>query len=162
MKKVFLIAIICTLVDQVIKLIITNSLDFGDSIQIIPSLFSLTLLQNTGAAFSIFSSGTIVLILVSLVALNLIYWFLIKDKDLNKLETIVYGVLIGGILGNLIDRVFYGYVIDYLDFNILGFNFPVFNFADICIVVTIILIIIFTLKGEKDARKSKWGRNKIR
>ena len=152
MKKVFLIAIICTLVDQVIKLIITNSLDFGDSIQIIPSLFSLTLLQNTGAAFSIFSSGTIVLILVSLVALNLIYWFLIKDKDLNKLETIVYGVLIGGILGNL---VFYGYVIDYLDFNILGFNFPVFNFADICIVVTIILIIIFTLKGEKDARKSK-------
>ena len=153
MKKVFLIAIICTLVDQVIKLIITNSLDFGDSIQIIPSLFSLTLLQNTGAAFSIFSSGTIVLI--SLVALNLIYWFLIKDKDLNKLETIVYGVLIGGILGNLIDRVFYGYVIDYLDFNILGFNFPVFNFADICIVVTIILIIIFTLKGEKDARKSK-------
>ena len=86
MKKVLLIAIICTLVDQVIKLVITNSLDFGDSIQVINGFFSLTLLQNTGAAFSIFSSGTIILILVSLVALNLIYWFLIKDKNLNMTE----------------------------------------------------------------------------
>lgn len=155
MKKVLLVAVICTLVDQVVKAIVVNNLDFNESIEVISGFFSLTLLQNTGAAFSILSSGTLFLVLVSLVALNLIYWFLIKDKNLNKLETIIYGVLIGGILGNLIDRIFHGYVIDYLDFKIFGYNFPVFNLADICIVVTIILIIIFTLKGEKNETKSK-------
>lgn len=155
MRKILLIAVICTLIDQVIKFIVTSNLNFGESFSIINNFFSITLLQNTGAAFSILSSGTLILILISLVALNLIYWFLIRGKILTKLENFVYGILIGGILGNLIDRVFHGYVIDYLDFQIFNYNFPVFNFADICIVVTIFLIIILILKGEKNARKGK-------
>lgn len=149
MKKVLLIAGICTLVDQVIKIVLTNILSFGDSITVIKNFFSFTMLQNTGAAFSILNSNTIFLILMSIVALNLIYWFLIKDKNLTKTETIIYGVLIGGIIGNLIDRIFHGYVIDYLDFNIFGYNFPVFNLADMCIVIAAFLIIIMIFKGDK-------------
>lgn len=64
---------------------------------------------------------------------------------------IIYGILLGGIIGNLIDRIIYGYVIDYLNFNIFGYNFPVFNFADICIVISIFIIIIEILKGDKNA-----------
>ena len=63
-------------------------------------------------------------------------------------------MLIGGIIGNLIDRIIYGYVIDYLDFNIFGYNYPVFNLADSMIVISIILLILFINKGDTyDSRK---------
>lgn len=63
--------------------------------------------------------------------------------------------MIGGILGNLFDRIIYGYVIDYLDFYIFGYNFPIFNIADICIVISVILIIIDTLWGGKGEVRGK-------
>lgn len=155
MKKILVIAFVCTLVDQIIKNVLISVLSVGSSISVIDGFFSITMLQNTGAAFSILSSNTLFLILISILALNLIYFFLIKGKDLNKYEKIIYGVLIGGIIGNLIDRVVHGSVIDYLDFNLFGYNFPVFNFADICIVISIILIIIFICKGEKHGVSDK-------
>lgn len=57
-------------------------------------------------------------------------------------------MLLGGILGNLLDRIIYGYVIDYISLNIMGYSFPIFNFADICIVIAILLMIIKTIKGD--------------
>ena len=63
-------------------------------------------------------------------------------------------MLIGGILGNLFDRIIYGYVIDYLDFYILGYNYPVFNIADMCIVISVFLIIIDTIRGGFNENKS--------
>jgi len=155
MKKILVIAFICTLVDQVIKNVLISVLSVGSSISVIDGFFSITILQNTGAAFSILSSNTLLLILISVLALNLIYFFLIRGKQLNNFEEIIYGILIGGIIGNLIDRVVHGSVIDYLDFNLFGYNFPVFNFADICIVISIILIIISICKGEKDGVSNK-------
>ena len=147
MKKILVISFICTLVDQVIKNVLISVLSVGSSISVIDGFFSITILQNTGADFSILSSNTLLLILISVLALNLIYFFLIRGKQLNNFEEIIYGILIGGIIGNLIDRVVHGSVIDYLDFNLFGYNFPVFNFADICIVISIILIIISICKG---------------
>ncbi len=162
MKKILVIAFICTLIDQVIKNVLISVLPFGSSISVIDGFFKITSLENTGAAFSILSSNTLLLILISIISLNLIYFFLIKDKKLSKFENILYGILIGGILGNLIDRVVHGYVIDYLDFNLFGYNFPVFNFADICIVISIILIVIFIFRSEKHDVSSKWDRWKTR
>ena len=148
MKKLLIIAVSFLIADQLIKYAVTSIFSFGESLNIISDFFSITLLKNTGAAFSILSSNTIFLIIISLLALILIYVFFIKDKKLNKLDTWLYGMLIGGILGNLIDRIIHGYVIDYLDFDI--FNFPVFNFADMLIVISIILIIVSIIKGEKN------------
>jgi len=162
MKKILVIAFVCTLLDQVIKNVLISVFSVGSSISVIDGFFSITMLQNTGAAFSILSSSTLFLILISIVALNLIYFFLIKGRELNRFDIIVYGVLIGGIIGNLIDRVVHGSVIDYLDFNLFGYNFPVFNFADICIVISIILIIISICKGEKYGVSNKWSWRKIR
>ena len=67
---------------------------------------------------------------------------------LNNRNILAFGILYGGIIGNLIDRIFYGRVIDFLDFTIFGYDFPVFNFADICIVSGIFLIIIAIYKKE--------------
>ncbi len=155
MKKVIVIAVICTLIDQVIKNVLFWLLSFGSSVEVISNFFSLTMIQNTGAAFSILSSNTLFLIVVSIISLCLIYYFFIKDRDLVKVEEYLYGILIGGILGNLIDRIVRGYVIDYLDFNVFGYNFPVFNLADVCIMVSIVLIVIHLVKGEKNEVSGK-------
>lgn len=149
MKKILTTSFICILIDQIIKIIITTNLKFTESINVIKNFFRITYLRNNGAAFSILSGNRIFLILITLIALLIIYIFLIKNKNINKIETICYGTLIGGIIGNLIDRVRLGYVIDYLDFNIINYNYPVFNFADICIVVSAILLLIISIKEVK-------------
>lgn len=153
MKKIFLIAACCISLDQLIKIFITNIFSFGESLEIVTNFFAITLLKNTGAAFSILSSNTPFLIFISIIALILIYFSFIKNKNLNKPDIILYGMLIGGIIGNLLDRIIHGYVIDYLDFNI--FNFPVFNLADILIVTSIFFIIIKMIKGEKHGIQSR-------
>ena len=148
MKKITLISLICIFIDQITKLIIKNIINFNNSVIVIKKFFSLTYVKNYGAAWSILSGSRIFLITIALVSLFLIYNYFIKDKNLSKLEIITYGLLIGGIIGNLIDRIVFGYVIDFFDFLIFNYNFPVFNFADIFIVVSAGLIIIDTVRGE--------------
>ena len=130
-------------------------MNYGQSISVINGFFNITLVGNTGAAFSILSSNTILLIVISLAVLNIIYFFFIKGKKLTIFEQVSYGLLVGGIMGNLVDRVVHMQVIDYLDFNIFGYNFPIFNLADIAIVVSMILIAIQVIKGDKDGVSSK-------
>lgn len=147
-KKLTIYSIILIVIDQVIKIVVNSSLKLYESITIIKNFFNITYVQNKGAAWSILSGNRFLLIGIAIIALFLIFMFFIKDKKLSKLEIIFYCLLIGGIVGNFIDRAIYGYVVDYLDFNIFGYNFPIFNFADICIVVSVILILIKSIKEE--------------
>ena len=142
MKKICLFSLIFIIVDVVIKIIVSRYITLYDSIVLIPNFFAITYVRNTGAAFSVLENNRILFIVIGLVALYLIYRYLIRDKSLNKLSIISYSMLLGGIIGNMIDRIVYGYVIDYLSFNIFRYNFPVFNLADTFIVVSVILIII--------------------
>ena len=148
MKKSILVLIVCFFIDQFIKNIIINVLSVGESVSIIKNFLSITYVRNSGAAFSILESNTILLILISIFALIFIFNYLSKDK-LNSFESVLYGVLSGGICGNLFDRIVYRSVIDYLDFNIFGYRFPIFNFADTLIVISMFLIII-TMKDDKN------------
>lgn len=155
MKKLFGIAFATTLLDQLIKNGLLFFMSYGESINVINGFFNITLIGNTGAAFSILSSNTLLLIIISLVVLNVLYFCFIKGKNLSDFEQVSFGLLIGGILGNLIDRVLRMQVIDYLDFTFFGFNFPVFNLADIAIVISMILIAIQVIKGDKNGVSSK-------
>ena len=155
MKKFYGVTLGIILLDQIIKNVLLFLMGLGNSFTVISNFFNITLIGNTGAAFSILSSNTLFLIIISIVVLNLIYFLFIKGKKLSGYEQISYGVLVGGIIGNLIDRVVHGQVIDYLDFNIFGYNFPVFNLADIAIVISMIFIAILVIKGEKDGVSSK-------
>lgn len=147
MGYIIVIAVSLLLIDQLVKFIITNIFTVGSGIIVIKDFFSLTHVHNTGAAFSILEGSQVFLILMTLIFIIAIYFFFIKDKKINLLEKCSYGLLIGGIMGNLIDRIFLGYVVDYLAFNIFGYNFPVFNLADSFIVIAVFLIIIDTWKG---------------
>ncbi len=152
MKKISLLALCFALIDQIVKYIFTHVFSYGDSMDIIENFLAITLLKNRGAAFGIFNSNTIFLVIVSIFVLVAIYFLFIKNTRLDKIDIVLYGMLIGGIVGNLIDRIYYGYVIDFIDVNIL--NFPVFNFADSFIVISIILICIKMMRSEKNELRS--------
>ena len=146
-RKIFTIAIIALAIDQITKVATSIILDFNKPIQVIKDFFYLTLCHNEGAAWGIFSNTKIIILIGTIIALITIYHFIYCFKQ-NKRNTLAFGLLLGGLSGNLIDRLLFGYVRDFLDFYIFGYDYPVFNIADICIVFGVILLIIAVLKGE--------------
>lgn len=152
-SKIFSIYLITCIIDQIVKLVLRFNMEVGDSIDIIPNFFKLEYLQNTGAAFSSFEGMRYVLIIVSLIIFMLIIKYIKKNEISRKTEIISLGMILGGLVGNLIDRVLCGYVIDYLSFNIFGYSFAVFNLADSFIVVGVILLTIDMILVEVEKRK---------
>ena len=131
-KKLLIITIICVLIDQITKFLVVSNLDLDTGFNIIPSFFSITYVRNTGAAWGMFSNGTMILAILSTIFLYFAIKYIYEAKNITKLNAISYGLLVGGIIGNLIDRLLRNYVVDFLNFNIFGYNFPVFNIADTC------------------------------
>lgn len=152
MKKKFIlfIAFFLFLFDQLIKFVVVTNMKLFESIKVINNFFYITYVENEGAAFSILTGQKWFLILASIIVLAILYFNFIKDQKLNKYEIITYGTLFGGIIGNLYDRIVRGIVVDYLDFIILGYDAPIFNFADICIVVSMFVLVLLQLRGEKN------------
>ena len=127
------------------------------TVNIIDNFFSLTYVLNDGAAFSLFASRTYLLILIALLCLFFIIYELKSNLD-DRILSIGYSLALAGLLGNFLDRLIDGYIIDYLSFKILGYNYPIFNFADILIVVGIIIVIIKEIlkeRGKKYEVRSK-------
>lgn len=155
MKKVTIFSLIVFIIDQIVKLIVSFNLDLNSSIAVIDDFFYISNVRNYGAAFSILYGNRLLLVVVSIIALFIIYRYLIKGNCNRKIDIFIYSLLIGGTLGNLFDRIFYGYVIDYLDFNILGYSFPVFNIADMCIVLSTIFLVFIMFVGEKNENNSR-------
>ena len=127
------------------------------TVNIIDNFFSLTYVLNDGAAFSLFASRTYLLILIALLCLFFIIYELKSNLD-DRILSIGYSLALAGLLGNFLDRLIDGYIIDYLSFKILGYNYPIFNFADILIVVGIIVVIIKEIlkeRGKKNEVRSK-------
>jgi signal peptidase II len=142
MRKIFLILML-VLIDQVIKRIVILNIDLNHSIEIIKDFFYLWNVRNFGAAFSIFDGKLLFLIATGVLASIYLIYLIVKKQD-----EIAYYFLFGGLIGNLIDRIFLGYVIDYLGFEIFGYHFPIFNFADILITLSATYIILSVLKEE--------------
>lgn len=142
MKRLTIYSLVFLMIDLLIKIIVINFMELYGTIKIIPGFFNITYVRNTGAAFSILEDSRIFFIVITFIALIVIYLFLLKDKVLNKYQTFLYSMLIGGIVGNLVDRIIYGYVVDFLSFNIFGYSFPVFNIADSFIVISVILLVL--------------------
>ena len=152
MKKnlinVYLLSIWIIVVDQFLKIYLSSKVLFQKPFVIVPNFFSIDLVHNTGGAFSILSGNRWLFIVIGILVVVIISFFIKKIEYLNYKYTMIFALLIGGILGNLIDRIFRGYVIDYLSFKIFGYNYPVFNFADICIVLGVLLLLVAVIKKE--------------
>lgn len=149
MKKLFMGSLAFTLIDFVIKQIIINNLALDDIFELTSFLY-ITYVKNIGAAFSMLKGNVFFLIIISFIALNILFHFYNKENKISKIKYVSYCLLIGGIIGNLIDRIFYNSVIDYIGVIIFKYHFPIFNFADICIVIGCILLFILSLKEDKN------------
>ncbi len=143
--------IIAIAADQILKALVENFLN-GEVI-LIDNFFSLHLVHNTGVAWGMLDGRKIFILLASLLAL----WFVSYiQKTLDDHRTDLFFVFIyAGAIGNMIDRVFRGYVVDYLDFTIFGYDFPVFNLADMYLVLGSIGLFIFVIVNEKKEEKNE-------
>ena len=149
----FAVAFVALVIDQVTKRIVEQSIPIYTSVPFIEALFpyfSLTHIQNTGAAFSLFQNGNVFFIIVAIIVSALIVFYTPRLPREDRLSRLALGLQLGGALGNLVDRLRYGYVIDFLHIRIpeIGFDWPVSNFADIFIVSGVVLLILASLRRE--------------
>lgn len=144
----WIVALVSLIMDHLTKLWVVQNFEPGETLPLWHSVFHLTYVTNTGAAFSLFSNGGILWLrwLSLLVSLGLMAmaWF---GPRLQRWEQVGYGLILGGALGNGIDRFVSGHVVDFLDFQLI--NFPVFNLADISINIGIWFLIIATFTQLK-------------
>lgn len=148
-RKSIFIAIIVFLFDQLIKVIVNKSLYYGALKSIIPNFLYLTLVYNEGAAWSILSGSRIFLIIISIICFICLLIYESKFKNERKIS-FAFGLIYGGLLGNLFDRIRLGYVIDYLKFYIINYEFPIFNLADTALVIGFLILIISIIKGSDE------------
>lgn len=140
MKKFFLLTTLLIFIDQIIKILIRSTLSIYETIVIVPKILNITYVQNTGAAFSMLEGKQIFLTIISVIVLIGMFYYIKKNK-LDKLEYVIFSLIISGIIGNLIDRLLLNYVTDFIEFIILGKNMPIFNLADTFICVGFGLLI---------------------
>jgi len=148
-EDIYKITSIVLMLDQFIKIIINHNMKLDTEIKVIPNFFSILYVKNTGAAFSILEDNTILLIIISAVFVVLLDRFIKQEKHFSKLSVIALGMIMGGIFGNLIDRIIHHGVIDYLSFTVLKYNFPIFNLADIGITVGVALYLLSMILERK-------------
>lgn len=146
------VTLVILLIDQITKFIIASTMRIGDSYEVIPHFLNITSHRNNGAAWGILSGKMIFFYIITLIILALLIYFFIKEAQFNLFLQIAISFLFAGALGNFIDRVINGEVVDFIDTNIFGYDFPIFNVADSSLTIGVILVIIALLK---DATKAK-------
>lgn len=139
-------------VDQLAKLWALCVLRAVETMEVIPGFLRWTYVENRGAAFGMLAGQRWILSVVSLVVVAICVWCLAKKKFHSKIENISVVLIAAGGFGNLIDRVMRGFVVDYIDVNQL-FSYPMFNFADCCVVVGALLFLGYTFVSESVKKK---------
>jgi len=159
-----LMAVGILVLDQLSKLVVIRSLGLGQSVPVIPGLFNLVYVQNPGAAFGFLASlpegvRSPFFILISVTAAVLIIMYHARHLRSQVLPSLALGMILGGAIGNLIDRLRYGMVIDFLDFYLDRYHWPAFNVADSAISVGVGLMVLGMLvewwreRGVEDGRR---------
>ncbi|GAA0135866.1 lipoprotein signal peptidase LspA [Paenibacillus sp. YSY-4.3] len=151
----FLIALIVFLVDQGTKYLIATRMAIGEQIPIIGDFFLITSHRNRGAAFGILENQRWFFIIFTVIVVIGVIWYLQKVKrSSNKLLPVALSLVLGGTLGNFLDRLLTGEVVDFLQFNFGSYTFPIFNVADSSIVIGFGMIVLdsfLEMKREKQA-----------
>jgi len=153
MKKThfyFLVVAVLIVLDQATKWLIARNVALYGSLKIIPGFFNITHIRNKGAIFGVFSHPDkplvfVLLTVASLIALVFVVYYFYKTPASERGLKLALSLILAGALGNLVDRIFRGYVIDFLDFHIKTRHWPFFNVADSCITIGAVLLLFFFL-----------------
>ena len=147
---VLLLGLAILLLDQFSKQWIRSSLVYGETRPVIENFFNLTYVRNDGAAWNILSGHGIILILISIAVLVLLFIYRRSFLKEQLSHTILLGLMVGGIAGNLVDRIRFGWVTDFLDFQFGIYHYPSFNIADSAICIAVGLYIITNLFSPRE------------
>ena len=153
------IVTVVLVIDQITKYYIYSRFRLGESLPVIPDLFSITYVRNTGAAFGLFHRAPTwfrdpFFVVVPILALVVISTLLMSVPQAKKLPQVGLSLIFSGAIGNLIDRVRFGYVVDFLDVFWREHHWPAFNVADSCIVVGVGIVLILSFFEEKHQKEA--------
>lgn len=159
MKKYSVVAVIAAVVlvlDQLTKWYVRQTVSFYESIAVIDSLFNITHVRNTGGAFSLFAGSSQAVrlpffLLMSMIAVVVLLVFVRRVRPEQRLLLFALGAILGGALGNFVDRLVYGEVTDFLDFHWHGYYWPAFNVADSCITTGMLILLFYSLLVHDEA-----------
>lgn len=150
-----LTALVILVADQVSKALVVGSLALGERVRVIGDVVQIWHVQNRGAAFSLFQGGSLLFLLVSIVSIGLVAYFYRTFRTRAWPIHLVLGVILGGTLGNFIDRLRQGYVTDWLSVGIGDLRWPTFNVADSSIVIGIGILVIYLLLTGPERQEAR-------
>lgn len=150
----YLIALIVLVIDFITKRLIESQLVLGEKISVIGNFFLITSHRNRGAAFGILQDQRLFFIIITIIIVTGLIWYIQVSRATAKPWLLVgLGLVLGGAIGNFIDRARFGEVVDFFEFNFGSYGFPIFNIADSAIVCGVALILLDTLLTARDEKK---------
>ncbi|UCZ51806.1 signal peptidase II [Bacillus shivajii] len=150
----YLIAVIIIIIDQWTKWLVEKNMELRESIPVIEGFFYLTSHRNAGAAFGILQGQMWLFFIATIIVVVVVVYYIQKYTKHNKWLGVALGLVLGGAIGNFIDRMLRGEVVDFFDVYIFAYNYPIFNVADMALVAGVIMLIIHVFTEEKKQRKS--------
>ncbi|UOQ85507.1 signal peptidase II [Gracilibacillus salinarum] len=154
MWRIYLIAITVILVDQVTKYLVVANMEIGDRLTVIESFFYITSHRNSGAAWGILQGQMGFFYIITIIVIGFIIFYIQKFAKDSKWLGIALAFVLGGAIGNFIDRLFRKEVVDFFDVYIGSYDYPIFNIADSALVVGVIFIFIYTFFDERNQKRS--------
>lgn len=146
----YLLAALLIIIDQITKWNIVQNFELYQEKVIVPGFFSLFYIQNEGAAWGIFQGKMVFFYLVTLIVVGYLVYMFQQEKNKTKLVGISFALILSGAIGNFIDRLLNGYVVDMFRLDFI--NFPIFNVADVCLTVGVVMMLIHVLFFEKEEK----------
>jgi signal peptidase II len=143
------------LLDQVTKAMVVGAIGLGEHIQVVGDLVWLWHVRNQGAAFSLFQGGQLLFFAVTILAFGMLVYFQRAFRGRGPLLQVVLGLVLGGTLGNLVDRVRFGYVTDFISVGIGELRWPTWNVADACLVVGIGCLVVYLTFLDRPASEAR-------
>jgi signal peptidase II len=153
----YLIALLIIALDQFTKWLIVKNMEYGESIEIIHNFFYITSHRNRGAAWGIFPGQMWFFYAITAIVIVGLVYYLKKMGKQSVLLGVSLGLMLGGAIGNFIDRIVRKEVVDFIHTYIFGYNFPIFNIADSSLCIGVGLLIIYMLLEERLAKEKKNG-----
>jgi signal peptidase II len=136
------LSVLIVVLDQLTKFIVHSTMNLYDSIQVVPYLLNFTYIRNEGIAFGIYFEGAETIFIVLPILITIYLFYLLKSEEFqDKFSQIALFLIIAGAVGNIIDRIFRGYVVDFIDFHLNGMHWYVFNIADSSVTIGLIFLL---------------------
>ena len=144
------LSILIVIIDQITKFIVHKYMDLYDSINVIPYFLNFTYIRNEGIAFGIYFEGGKIFFIILPILITIYLFYLLKNEEFqdNQSQIALY-LIIAGAIGNIIDRIFRGYVVDFIDFHLNGMHWYVFNIADSSVTIGLIFLLYSSILVNK-------------